>query len=353
MNKYLASPSKTNLPVTTDLMYRLLAVVVLGNSYLYLEDYKLPFFDFFNQVILFPHITIIVTLVALLGATLMLLAKEPRLGALLTIVGMSVIIFGCRACYADSRLYIFSLLILHALYHKSSGLLFIRLQVVILYFGTGLNKLFDPDWQTGQYIENWLGNQVASGAYIKLSSFFPSMIFAKTLSWLVIVTELATAFCFTRKPLYGYGIWVGVIFHCASMIVANTVFGAFVAGVFVSFLAFIEWPEKVVIRARALKGYRVLSRLYRILDPYGKTYIELDQNFNNSRVDIDGVQYSGFRALQKVIFYCPFSYLLVIGAIVAPGFGFDWLKGLVIMIVAFLMLPATARVVSKIAQHKA
>lgn len=336
VNSLFLHPSKTQFPITTDLIFRLLAVNVLGNSYLYADDYKLPFFDVFQNIIALPHLSIVLSVIVLMGVFLMLLTKFPRVGTLLIITSMSIIIFGCRACYADSRLFIFSLMILLTLYQKVTGLLFIRLQVVVLYFGSGMNKLFDADWHSGQYIDNWLGHQLEFGGYLKLSSILPSLVFAKIVSWSVILFELFMAFCFTRKRLYMIGIWLGVILHSGSMIAANSVFGSFVAGSFIAYLAFLEWPNNITITLTSIKGYKALHKMIRIIDPYRVIKVELG---DAKLVAINNRTYVGFRAFQLVLLYCPACYLLVIGMIVAPGFGFDWIKGVAIMIIACLMLP--------------
>ncbi len=318
--------SESPLPVNVDLIYKLLAFNVLGNSYLYIDEFKLPFLSWMQDFIALPHLSVVLTSIVMLGVALILITNQPKLGTLLIFASMLVIVLGCMPCYADSRFYLFSMLLLMTLYDKKSGLLFIKLQVIILYLGSGLNKLFDPDWQSGQYIHNWLGHQLSFDGYIKAAALLPDMVLAKIISWSVITCELFMAFCFSRKSFNMIGITLGLIFHTGSILAANSVFGSFVAGAFISYLAFIDWPKKITLVLSTDKKIRKLARIIKWVDPYRIMQLEQNGSARTPIVIINEQRHKGLKAVRQMLLYTPMFYLLVILFVLAPGFGYDWLK---------------------------
>lgn len=340
---------KSSYPVNIDLIFKLLAINVLFNTYLFRNDIKLPFMDFMNEIGKFNQLPWVITIVTLIGIVIILFSMAPRLGSVLIAMGMFVTIIGCKPCYSDSRMYVFSLFVLLALYDKRFGVKFLRLQVIILYFGSGINKLFDIDWQTGQYIGNWLIHKIENPVYIGVSSMFPSMVLAKFLSWSVIITELSIALCFMKKNTFKFGILLGILLHSGSMIVVNGVFGSFIAATFISYLAFIDWPDKMTISLPISSKSNLLIKFSFLIDPYNRNLMKINPDTSRAELSINNRKYSGFRVIQYFLIYSPISYFFVIGLILVPGFGYNWLKGILLIVSAFFMLPIAARVIDYLA----
>jgi hypothetical protein len=106
------------------------------------------------------------------------------------------------SAYSTSFLFLGCLFLLIGLYKPGLEWIF-RIQIGLLYFGAGLNKLLDPDWQSGQYFIHFL-DQVYPNSLNKLLVGWLGLEFlAKCLSVLTVVIELSLAFwTFSgKKPL--------------------------------------------------------------------------------------------------------------------------------------------------------
>lgn len=98
-------------------------------------------------------------------------------------------ILSSKGVYSTSFLYSGCMLFLIGLYNPALEWTF-RLQIALLYLGAGSNKLFDLDWLSGQYFENFLLNVYPNSFNITLSSWLGVGFFTKMLSYSVIATEL-------------------------------------------------------------------------------------------------------------------------------------------------------------------
>ena len=70
-----------------------------------------------------------------------------------------------------------------------------RVQIALLYLGAGLNKLFDPDWLSGQYFDFFFSKPFPNQLYLSIASELPPKSLAIFLSFFTIVTE------------FGFGFW--------------------------------------------------------------------------------------------------------------------------------------------------
>lgn len=326
-------------PISIDLIFKLLALTILFNSYLFKNEIKLPFIDIFNKV-KDPSILLwMVSVATIVGTIAMLFNIAPRLGSGIIAIAMMVTVLGCRPCYSDSRMYMISLLILLALYDTKFGMTFLRIQVIILYFGSGLNKLFDTDWLTGIYIDNWLTYILDSSFYKVVSSHFSDMSLSKFMSWSVILIEIGIALCFTKKKYYSLAIFLGILLHSSSIILTNGVFGSFIASAFISYLAFMNWPDKAYLMLPYSKLSKYIIKYQVLLDPYQIIKIKINANGNRIESIINENKYSNFSAIQHIILYFPIFHFAIIGLLVMPAFGYNWVKGIILIFLAFLMLP--------------
>ncbi|WP_344930773.1 hypothetical protein [Aquimarina addita] len=330
---------KNQYPVNIDLIFRLIVILPLFQPYLFRTTLQLTFFDFFNTI---HHPQLVVWTLAgmiIIGVLLTFFSIAPRLGCAFIAFGLFITMVSCRPCYSDSRFYIFSLLLLLILYQKKYGIQLLRLQVIVLYFGSGINKLFDIDWQTGQYIHHWLGYKLNFLMYTELSKRLPNLILAQFISWMVIGIELGMALLLTKKAYFRLAIWLGIVLHSISVVIANHAFGSFVAAVLISYIAFLEWPRHMFLYAPESKITRLLVKHHKIIDPYQKIHMILTPSNTNIILDLDHKKYTGISAIQQVILYCPIFYFLIILFALVPGFGYDWIKGAVLILISFLMLP--------------
>ncbi|MEO1652369.1 MAG: hypothetical protein AAFU64_02390, partial [Bacteroidota bacterium] len=276
----------------------------------------------------------------LLGSILILFNLRPRIGSALLALSILLTILSCRPCYADSRMYFFSLFFLLSLFQKGYGGKLLQWQVIILYFGSGANKLFDLDWQSGQYIDNWLTYKLEAFPYLFLDAFFPPLWLAWLISWSVILIELTTAtLLMAREKYHQLALGLGILMHSGSVIVVNDVWGSFVAGVLLSYLAFIPWPKRIKLILPPNRLSRWLMKYPFLIDPYEKIEFELREDISRILLERDQRRFSGLEALRAVILYCPVFYLLLVAFVLSPAAGFHWVKGFALMGFVFLMLP--------------
>lgn len=345
--------NKTTLPTNIDLMLKLIVLLPIPLPYLYKNRPNLPFLDFITEIDT-SHLNIwfiCISILTIIGVIITLFNIAPRFGGGLILISLFTNMIWCSPCYADSRFYLFSILLLLVLFQKNYGIKILRWQVVILYFGSGLNKLLDQDWQTGIYINNWLGYQIQSQLYIDISNLLPELLLAKVISWSVIAIELLMSWFFTKKSYFKMAIWLGLIMHGSSVILGNGIFGSFVVTVMISYLAFLEWPKTIVLSLPKTRLSYLIKKYAVFLDPYNKFKIQVASTFQEIELQIDNNKFVNFQALKKAIMYTPAFYFGLITIFIMPGFGYNWLKGVFLLLLTGLSLPITGKMIDYVWQQ--
>lgn len=126
-------------------------------------------------------------------------------------------ILSSKGFYATSYQYAGCMLFLIGIFQSGQQWIF-RVQIGILYFGAGLNKLLNEDWQSGQYFENFILNVYPNFLSLSLAKWLGIGFLAKFLSYLTIFLELslaAWAISGKRKLLFVFSI---ISFHLSMMI---------------------------------------------------------------------------------------------------------------------------------------
>ncbi len=347
MAKFPFTLISSKIPLNVNLMFKLLAITILANSYLYNTSLKLPFLDILNEISDPSFILWTAILITMIGLFLMFINLFPSIGGFMVSLTIFISILWCRPCYADSRMYIFSLLILLTLYQKDYGIKILQIQVIILYFGSGLNKLFDLDWLTGVYIDNWLTKTLDSSLYKTLTTLTPTLMVAKFMSWSVILVEIVISIFFISKKYYKTAIWLGVFLHSSSMIVTNSVFGSFVAGVFISYLAYINWPNQIIISLPNSRNLNYISKLHSFLNFKNFYKINTTPISYGIKCSINNKEYSNFTAIQQILLYHPIFYFFIVGLILFPGLGYNWVKGIFFILISILMIPIVGKIIDR------
>lgn len=103
-------------------------------------------------------------------------------------------IISSKAQFSNSFLYSGCILFMIGMYKPGMEWIF-RVQIALLYLGAGLNKLFDPDWLSGQYFDYFFTEPYQNTLYLNLSSWIPGKGLAIILSYATIFAEL------------GFGVW--------------------------------------------------------------------------------------------------------------------------------------------------
>jgi hypothetical protein len=310
----------TDLPKNLAIMVKTLAIAVLVvNHVRILPDPWLPFLPVFD---LFPPVIFQKTLQALflLSAIAIVFNRRLRLFSLLIGTTMLVAVVSSKAYYGNNKTFCGLMFLLAGLY-KPGAPNFFRWQLAITYFGAGLNKLLDPDWQTGIFFENWAVNRLHQSWYIALNSRLPSLVLARFMCWSTIATELGIVPCLFVRQLNALAAFSNVLFQASLCLFTGTTFTLFFYSMTASSLALVKWPEQPapVFYDSDRKLSHVARRFF--------TPWDLDKTFQWSPLEsppgggsflylfAGKTVYSGFRAVQMLFLLNPITYFVLVAAI--------------------------------------
>lgn len=233
----------TELPPAVLLMAKILAICfLLTQHWRALPDHFLPFlpiFDHAGSPAGFKHT---LQVVFMLAAFCLLFNYRVRTSCLVLGGVMFVGILSSRTFFENNRTYTACLWLLAGLQVPGMKPWPLRAQVILLYFGAGLNKLLDVDWRTGQFFENMVVNLGRQQLYIKISSWLPHLWLSIAMGWTVILVEFIVAFGFLIRRFCGPIAWIGIAYHTTLLLVARNTFGMFYFATLSSFLVFVTWP---------------------------------------------------------------------------------------------------------------
>ena len=342
------------LPVNLLVIAKSIAIaLLLTNHVALLPD---PFLPFIPGLDLLPPVLFQRTLqVCFLASALALLFnRSVRLATF--ILGMSIVVsvLASKAYYGNNKTFCGFLLLLISLYETGREPWIIRLQLVLVYFGAGSNKLLDADWRNGVFFENWAGNRLHQPVFLAVSSHLPPMLLAKAISWFTVATELSLSGIFLVRRLFPLGIWINLLLHSGMLFFTGSTFTMFFYAMTASMLAFASWPTspmKVIFDGDCgfcalTKGWVERFDLEKILDwrPYqsgvGKQYGISDADASKRFYLINGDRiYSGFGAFKMIVLCNPISYLVTYTVLAAPGAGDSRFRNVVVALLLLLFSP--------------
>src|SRR3954462_1488336 len=160
----------TELPTELLILVKVLALVVLlVNHVRILPDPWLPFVPGIDRL---PPLLFQRTLqsVFVVSALAILFNRRVRLASLALGATMLAAVVSSKAYYGNNKTFCGLMFFLTGLYVPRQQPWALRCQLGITYFGAGLNKLLDPDWQTGVFFENWAVHRLHQSWYIALDS---------------------------------------------------------------------------------------------------------------------------------------------------------------------------------------
>lgn len=185
-----------------------------------------------------------------IGLMLLFTNRSPRAGCVL--LG-GVLLFGVASSpvfYSNGKFYVACAFLCLGLDGDSGRPHLLRYQLSLIYLGAAVNKLFDPDWRSGQFFEFWMLSEQRPPIYVWGAGLLPQGWYSWLMSWFVISFELVFGIAILARAPAVWLIWCGVLFHAGSMVLADSMFGEFVPAVLCSYLVFVRFPERV----RATRG---------------------------------------------------------------------------------------------------
>ncbi|HET9744450.1 MAG TPA: DCC1-like thiol-disulfide oxidoreductase family protein [Chitinophagaceae bacterium] len=295
----------------------------------------LPFLAIFDEI---GHPVIIqkILQVGLYGSALGILFNR-HVKTFSLVAGSSILlsILSAKGSYSNNFLFTSFILLLVGLQmpgqNKSS---WIRYQFAVLYIGAALNKLMEPDWQTGLFMDYWM-NKLPIPIFQKLAALFPPMVFAKAMCWLTIAAETTLAALALSNRLTSLFIFLGIAFHFALSFFTGRTYGWFFPMLVVSYVAIMPWPTnpikvlydgdspfhekmKSLMKKFDVDNYFRWTAFQSAENRHGLTTEQLKDKLH---VVVDGKILAGFKAFRTMILYNPLSYLffIVLIASMSPG----------------------------------
>ncbi|MBI3697880.1 MAG: DUF393 domain-containing protein [Acidobacteria bacterium] len=337
------------------LMAKLIALcLLLTNHVRLLTEPFLPFLPFFNHLppVLFQR-TLQTVFVA--SALALLFNRSVRLSCFL--LGFTIIlgVVSSKAYYGNNKFFCGAILFLTSL--NVPWLL--KAQMVLVYFGAGINKLFDPDWQSGQFFEHWARARLKHGLYIAAASWLPPLLLGKFMCWTTTITELGLSAGFAVRRLYPWAIWGNILYQSALMLFTGSTFTMFFYAMTAASFVLVDWPkDRLTVIYDGDCGFcnkcreRVerfdLERLL-VWAPF-QTGVARRHGISDAAVRermylVAGDKiYAGFAAFKMMALYNPVTYLAMAVLLAAPPESWANFRRVVVVLLLALFSPLFAPV---------
>lgn len=110
----------------------------------------------------------------------------------------------------------------------------IIVQLMIMYFGAAIDKLFFESWRDGTFYTSFHGTSF----YMRfLKGLFPSVNFAFIISWGTIVLEFAMVPLLFFKKSRRFALYTGLVFHLSTALLGQTLYSVFIPALLISYIA--------------------------------------------------------------------------------------------------------------------
>jgi len=314
------------------LMAKLIVLAFLLQSNLPLSSHFLPFVPIFERMGSPETFHALLVAVFLCGSAALFFNWRVREASLVLGTTILISILASRPTYSNNLAYCGALLFMIGLQGPGEPRL-LRLQVAMLYFGAGMNKLLDPDWRSGQFFEYWFGHRRENGWYLRIGTYVPELLFSKLVSWLSFSTELALSAMLLMRRCYPFAIWVGLALHTGMLVLTNLTFQMFYFAACASFLAFVTWPrERMIVLydgncgrcTRARRFFEAVDLEHRVDwvgfdEPESRRFDLHDPPLRDTvHLLVGEKRHSGFAAFRTLLLYNPLTYFALVVILRSP-----------------------------------
>ena len=341
----------TALPVPVLLMAKIVAVALLLTNHVRLmPDPFLPFLGVMDAFAFSKTFQLALKTVFVAAALAIIFNRAVRASSLILGSAILLAVVSSRAYYGNNKTMCGILLFMAGLWEPRLGTLFLRLQLSLVYFGAGLNKLLDPDWQSGQFFHHWAGSRLQQPVYLALAPMLPDLALAKLFCYSTFAIELALATMLFSPRLWPWAIWLNILFQAALLEFTGTTFTMFFYAMTAASLAFVVWPRELLVIydgdcgiCNDIRRWWTLVDFDRALEwrtlqsgigaAHGIARQVLEARMH---VVVDGRVYAGFRAVKMIFLHNPAMYLLLAVLIALPPENWrTWRRGVVAVALAF------------------
>jgi predicted DCC family thiol-disulfide oxidoreductase YuxK len=313
-------------------MAKLIALaLLLTNHVRLLPDPFLPFIPGLDRAVAGSVFQIALQSIFVVAAVALLFNRWVRASALVLGTTMLLGVLSSRAYYGNNKTFCALILILAGLHVRGMEPYLIRLQLVIVYFGAGLNKAMDPDWHSGQFFDHWATVRLQQPLFIWMNALLPPLVLGKLMCWLTIVLELSAATFLLLPRFHLYGASISILLQSGFLLFTGQTFTMFFFAMQAAMFAFLPWPVKpLTVIYDGDCGFcdwcrEQISRfdLDRAFNwspyqsgagvPYGITDEEASRRLQ--LVTASGTKLDGFLAVRRMLIYLPVFWLAVFALI--------------------------------------
>lgn len=303
----------TPMPPSLLLLCKLLALAILATRhFLILPDPFLPFLPFLDELPGEPfRLTLQVVVVA--AALALLFNRSVRASALVLGGAMLLAVISSKAYYGNNKTFVGLLLVLAGLSDFDRPAYLVRWQLSLTYLGAALNKLLDPDWQSGLFFDFWGHQKVQNPVFQTMRDLLPPLLAGQFMCWLTIVVELFIAVALFVPRLVMPALWLNALFQIGLLMFTGGTFTLFFYAMNAAALAFLSWPETIPVSCPP-------SRLprwgwLRWLDVDGLQAWRVDPGVTALHWEAPAARYSGLGAALRLLLFTPIFWFLLTAAL--------------------------------------
>lgn len=308
----------TPLPPNVLLAAKLVVVVFLIKGLWQLTDPFLPFLGFLGHLTspqVFQHA---LQVIWLLAAAALLMNQWVRSSCCVLGGTILVALFASQAYRTNNLTFSGLLLLLIGLSDRRTAWTIIRMQLAVLYFWAGVNKLLDDGWRSGAFFDTFNAIQGYGGIYHTLSSELPGRLLSALLSWGAILTELFLAFGFAIRRLVFVSVVVMVAYHSSLFLLTGATFTTFWFALVAAGLALTEWPvQRPCVYCGATGRIAWLCGALRKLDLGGQFLWEPHPG-SGVRIVVGERAFDDRHAVARILFYHPTVWVIFYALAAAP-----------------------------------
>jgi hypothetical protein len=315
----------TGMPTNLAIMVKVLAIAVLVTNHVrLLPD---PWLSFIPAIDALPPVLFQKTIqvVFVLSALAIIFNRRIQWASLTIGATMLLAVVSSKAYYGNNKTFCALMFFLAGLY-KPGGPPFIRWQLALTYFGAGLNKLLDPDWQTGVFFEFWSAHKLHEQAYLALDALLPKLWLGRFMCWLTIVTELGVVPSLLIPRLYFWGALLNILFQCGLCLFVGNTFTLFFYGMNAASFAFVTWPSSQMTVSYKPGRDAMLGRFLTWIDlDHRLAWTPLEESASVTgaiplKLVAEGKSYAGLNALRMIVLFNPVTYFVFTAAMAASGY---------------------------------
>jgi len=306
--------SGTALPPNLLLMAKL---VVVG---LFLKDYHFSFPDVFAPFFGFlewaPDVWYrrAFKVAFLIAAGGLMFNRAVRTNCILIGCLFLIATLSSKVYYRNAQVFVGLLFLLTGLQERGRPPVLVWWQLAVMYFGSGLNKLLEPDWRSGRYFDYFLTAIYGSTIYETIVPVFPAYTVAAAMCWWVITAELGAGMLFLWRRFHYVAIWLAASVHCGAAVLVVGDYGIFLAAVLASYLSIVRWPNHLELRCGSSRAVKALRQLC----GGANVVVVADSNQRNFILNQDGRTYTGWQARFRLAFWSPVTWFIAMISLTAP-----------------------------------